>query len=155
MKRNIFLSVAALATVMTMTVTSCSSSDDDEKQGGQPQVAYVWGTEGSIKTCDHLLFGTVVTENVNGTVIGNGDKEFILKGKQTLKKGTYLLRGWVYVGDGAELTIEPGTIIKGEKESAASLIVEPGGIPHCRQTVVRQDFSPPMKRRNHFPHRNN
>ena len=70
MKRNIFLSVAALATVMTMTVTSCSSSDDDEKQGGQPQVAYVWGTEGSIKTCDHLLFGTDGKENVNGTVIG-------------------------------------------------------------------------------------
>lgn len=137
MKRNIFLSVAALATVMTMTVTSCSSSDDDDKQGGQPQTAYVWGTEGSIKTCDHLLFGADGKENVNGTVIGNGDKEFILEGKQTLKKGTYLLRGWVYVGDGAELTIEPGTIIKGEKESAASLIVEPGGKIYAKGTATQ------------------
>lgn len=37
------------------------------------------------------------------------------------------MRGWIYVAEGSELTIEPGTIIKGEKESAASLIVEPGG----------------------------
>ena len=92
MKRNFFLSVATLATVMTMTVTSCSSSDDDDKRDDLPQVSYVWGTEGSIKTCDHLLFGTDGKEDVNGTVIGNGDKEFILKGKQTLKKGTYLLK---------------------------------------------------------------
>ncbi|MCI6804980.1 MAG: hypothetical protein MR912_05210, partial [Prevotella sp.] len=69
MKRNFFLSVATLATVMTMTVTSCSSSDDDDKRDDLPQVSYVWGTEGSIKTCDHLLFGTDGKEDVNGTVI--------------------------------------------------------------------------------------
>ena len=38
-----------------------------------------------------------------------------------------LLRGFVYVTDGATLTIEPGTVIKGEKATKGSLIVERGG----------------------------
>lgn len=38
-----------------------------------------------------------------------------------------LLKGYVYVEDGVTLTIEPGTIIKGEKASKGSLIVERGG----------------------------
>lgn len=44
-----------------------------------------------------------------------------------MKKGTYLLKGWVYIADGAELTIEPGTIIKGDKQTKAALIAERGG----------------------------
>jgi hypothetical protein len=39
----------------------------------------------------------------------------------------YLLKGFVYVKSGATLTIEPGTIIKGDKASMATLIVERGG----------------------------
>jgi len=39
----------------------------------------------------------------------------------------YLLLGFVYVIDGAVLTIEPGTIIKGDKPTMGSLIVERGG----------------------------
>ncbi|HBK28976.1 MAG TPA: hypothetical protein DDZ04_03945, partial [Parabacteroides sp.] len=62
-----------------------------------------------------------------GTVIGDGEKEMVFKGKETLKKGTYLLKGWIYVANGSELTIEAGTIIKGDKDTQASLIVEPGG----------------------------
>ena len=46
----------------------------------------------------------------------------------TWKVGTqYILSGFVYVEDGATLTIEPGTIIKGEKSSKGSLIVKRGG----------------------------
>lgn len=40
---------------------------------------------------------------------------------------TYLLRGFVYVVDGATLTIQPGTIIKGDKPTVGTLIVERGG----------------------------
>src|ERR1043165_8234298 len=40
---------------------------------------------------------------------------------------TYLLRGFVYVVNGATLTIDPGTIVYGEKTTKGSLIVEPGG----------------------------
>ncbi|MBP1618016.1 MAG: hypothetical protein H6Q14_1843, partial [Bacteroidetes bacterium] len=39
----------------------------------------------------------------------------------------YLLNGWVYVKDGATLTIEPGTIIRGDMTNKAALIVEKGG----------------------------
>jgi hypothetical protein len=38
----------------------------------------------------------------------------------------YLLKGYVYVTDGATLTIQPGTIIKGDKATKASLIVTRG-----------------------------
>jgi hypothetical protein len=39
--------------------------------------------------------------------------------------GVLLLDGWVYVDDGATLTIEPGTVIRGTNKSA--LIIERGG----------------------------
>jgi len=39
----------------------------------------------------------------------------------------YILDGWVYVKDGATLTIDPGTIIKGKTGTKASLIIERGG----------------------------
>lgn len=137
MKKNLIFSAAFLATVLTVTVTSCSDDDNKEDNNNPPTVSYVWGTEGSIKTCDNLLFDADGKENANGTVIGNGDKEFIFKGKKTLKKGTYLMKGWIYIADGSELTIEPGTIIKGEKESAASLIVEPGGKLFAQGTATQ------------------
>jgi hypothetical protein len=43
------------------------------------------------------------------------------------KNNTYLLTGFVYVLDGVTLTIQPGTIIKGDKASKGSLIVTRGG----------------------------
>ena len=38
----------------------------------------------------------------------------------------YLLTGYVYVRSGVTLTIEAGTVIKGDKDSKGALIVEPG-----------------------------
>ena len=133
MKKKVFLSVAMMATTLAMTMVSCSK-DDDVNNGNEIQTDYVWGTDGSIKTCDHLTFTADGMDDANGTIIGNGDKEFVFTGKQTLKKGVYLMKGWIYVADGAELTIEPGTVIKGEKASAASLIVEPGGKLYAKGT---------------------
>lgn len=46
----------------------------------------------------------------------------------TLKSDVkYILDGWVYIKDGATLTIEPGTVIKGKTGTKASLIIERGG----------------------------
>ncbi|MBL7774560.1 MAG: T9SS C-terminal target domain-containing protein, partial [Saprospiraceae bacterium] len=42
------------------------------------------------------------------------------------KDKTYLLNGFVYVTNGAKLTIEPGTVIKGDKTSKGSLIITRG-----------------------------
>lgn len=110
---------------MALTMSSCS--DDDNS--GTTQSGVNWTTNGGIKACDHLLFTADGDANVNdnGTQIGNGDQEFVFTGKQTIKKGTYILKGWVYIADGAELTIEPGTVIKGDKQTKASLIAERGG----------------------------
>lgn len=70
-----------------------------------------------------------------GNVIGNGEQSFEIRDQQTLKRGTYLLKGWCYVTDGATLIIEPGTVIKGDKETRAALIVEPGGRIVARGTA--------------------
>lgn len=42
-------------------------------------------------------------------------------------KTTYKMYGWVYVRNGATLTIDPGVIIRGDKTSKSALIVERGG----------------------------
>jgi hypothetical protein len=44
----------------------------------------------------------------------------------TLAKGTYTLKGYVYVNNGAVLTIEPGTIVKSDVAEKGALIVERG-----------------------------
>lgn len=56
-------------------------------------------------------------------VVVNGD---IATNTTWTKNNTYLLSGFVYVTNGATLTIEPGTVIKGEKASKGSLIVTRG-----------------------------
>ena len=79
---------------------------------------------------EQILFGK------DGNQIGNGDQEFEIKGTHTIKKGTYLLKGWVYITNGATLTIEPGTVIKGDKETKAALVVEPGGKLFAKGTAT-------------------
>lgn len=104
---------------MWIALVAIGCSDDDG--AAEP-------SDGGLRAGDQILFE-------DGTTIGNGDNEFVFTGKQTLKKGVYLLKGWVYVRDGAELTIEPGTIIKGDKATKASLIIERGGKLYARGTA--------------------
>lgn len=49
----------------------------------------------------------------------------------------YLLKGFVYVEAGATLTIEPGTIILGDKSSKGTLIIKPGGKIIARGTAQK------------------
>lgn len=129
MKKVKFLTMASIMT-LAACMTSCSSDDNNDvnPNPGTDTEKYVWSEDGGLKACDHILFSEIDnSENANGAQIGNGDAEFVFTGKQTLKKGTYILKGWVYIADGAELTIEPGTVIKGDKQTKASLICERGG----------------------------
>lgn len=116
--------------MMAASLAACSSDDaaNDGNGNGNGTVTdtYVWTTNGGLKACNHILFSNGQADE-NGKEIGNGDAEFVFTGKQTLKKGTYTLKGWVYIADGAELTIEPGTVIKGDKATKAALIAERGG----------------------------
>lgn len=78
---------------------------------------------GDVATVSHVL--TVGAEETTVRVTAN------ITGKVTWTANkTYILGGRIFVLDGAELTIEPGTIIKGEVGSgpnATALIVARGG----------------------------
>lgn len=121
MKTKKIMWVAA-AFCAAMSLASCSDSDGSKSSGD-----YVWGEDGGNVSCNNLLFDATGKEDLNGKYIGNGNKNFVFKGTTTLKKGTYVMKGWIYVADGSTLTIEPGTVIRGDKETQAALIVERGG----------------------------
>lgn len=106
--KKLRLASALLWACMACIAGGCSDDNDAEP------------TDGGLRAGDRILFE-------DGRTIGNGDSEFVFTGRQTLKKGVYRLKGWVYVGNGAELTIEPGTVILGNKATRAALIVERGG----------------------------
>ena len=64
--------------------------------------------------------------------LGDGSNAYEISSNMTLTyPNTYNLKGFVYVTEGATLTIEPGVVIKGEKESKATLVVERRQT-HCR-----------------------
>lgn len=128
MKKDLFKSLAAVALV-AFAATSFSSCSNDEPKKDQPSQGQQQpiGKDGIIKIYDDILFAD--------NTIGNGDQEVIFKGKQTIKKGTYSLKGWVYVADGSELTIEAGTVIKGDKDTKAALIIEPGAKIYAEGTA--------------------
>lgn len=113
------LSYLTFTGMFTLAASFMACSNDDDNNDG--------GSVVPPSTSAQILFNADGSENSNGTEIGSGVQEFTFTGKQTLKKGTYTLKGWVYVADGAELTIPAGTIIKGDKDTKAALIVEPGG----------------------------
>lgn len=70
----------------------------------------------------------------NGTTIGNGEQQFFVNKSHTLIKGTYTMKGWIYIGgkndvsisNASSFTIPAGTVIKGDKDTKASIIVQRG-----------------------------
>ncbi|QQS30899.1 MAG: T9SS type A sorting domain-containing protein [Sphingobacteriales bacterium] len=67
------------------------------------------------------IFSSISAQNPVVPVSGN-----ITTNTTWTNSNVYLLQGFVYVKNGATLTIQPGTIIKGEKSSKGSLIVTRG-----------------------------
>ncbi|MDO5570010.1 MAG: hypothetical protein Q4F97_00905 [Bacteroidales bacterium] len=106
--KNLEKVFCAISLAALLPLTSCSDNDDNKPDDGDDNKS-------------ELPF--IYNENE----IGNGDQEYEINGEYTLPKGTYILKGWCYVTKGAKLTIEPGTVIKGDKNLKSSLIVEPGG----------------------------
>ena len=120
MKRNLF-NLMAIVAIAGATLVACQPTQEPTDETNRN-----WSEDGGLRAADNLLFGDT---------IGNGDDEFVFTGTQTLKKGKYLLHGWVYIADGATLTIEPGTVILGDKDTKASLIVERGGKLYAKGTA--------------------
>ncbi len=58
--------------------------------------------------------------NTSKVISGTIDKDLVIK------TGTYTLKGYVYVNNGATLTIQPGTIVKSDVTEKGALIVERG-----------------------------
>lgn len=128
MKKIRTLAYAAIALFLANVPTACGNDESTGSNTGGTidESKYVWSKDGGLNACDHILFA--------GNTLGNGDDEFVFNGKQILPKGTYTLKGWIYIANGAELTLQPGTVIKGDKTSKASLIVERGGKLHAQGT---------------------
>lgn len=124
--RNSRRMLTAMVCVLTLTAASCSSDKEEpDPHDKNPEVTY----KGNVAYSDALVF--------NGNELGNGTQNFHLTGDVTLEKGTYILKGWVYVDEGASLRIPAGTVIKGEKETMAALIIEPGG--YCEMKGSAQE----------------
>ncbi len=120
------LGTLALAAMLA----ACSDNDDPTPA----TKGYTWTTDGGLAAADGIRFDADGSENPDGTQIGNGDQGFVFTGDVTLPRGTYVLKGWVYIADGATLTLQPGTIIRGDKQTKAALITEPGGKLFARGT---------------------
>ncbi|TXK44636.1 T9SS C-terminal target domain-containing protein [Pontibacter qinzhouensis] len=85
-------------------------------------VSFVACNDDENETVDPAGQLTTTEENGMTVVSGSASANF------TMRAGTkYLLRGFVYIQEGATLTIEPGTVIMGESTSRGTLIVERGG----------------------------
>ena len=96
MKKNFSKTMVLCTALLAAAFVGCKENNTPTDPTHNPH------EDGGLVADDNLLY--------DNNVIGNGDDEFVFTGKQTLRRGTYLLKGWVYVADGAELTIEPGTV---------------------------------------------
>ncbi|WP_018476734.1 hypothetical protein [Pontibacter roseus] len=91
--------------VAIVAVTFFACDKDDDNGGGGPTGAVF----------------TTSQKNGMTALSGSTEENFTLKANQK-----YLLEGFVHVKPGATITIEPGTIIMGDKDSKATLIIERG-----------------------------
>lgn len=130
MKGKKVLFRALLGVLIVMAASCCSENVPTDN-------TYNYGTDGGITSCDKLLFDEKGKADIEGTYIGNGEQEFVFTGNQTLKKDVYILKGWVYIANGASLIVEPGTIIKGDKTTEAALVVESGGKIYAEGTSAQ------------------
>ncbi len=73
----------------------------------------------------------------NGNEIGDGTQEFYVNGNYSFEKKTYVLKGWVYITEGSSLTIPAGTVIRGDKDTKAALIVMRGGKLYAEGTSTQ------------------
>ena len=105
-----------IAVFMAISFTGCKDKDkEDDPVITEPEE-------------EQILFGPDKTQ------IGDGKKSFYIFEDHTIKKGVYTMVGWIYIMDGATLTIEPGTVIKGsdfnyngtQSATGSSLIIKQG-----------------------------
>ena len=105
--------LASLCLSMLVCSALSSCSNDDGNNDGAP--TETTNEDDNISSLP-VLFGNE-----------KGNQEVEVTQDITIRKGTYLLKGWCYITDGTTVTIEAGTVIRGDKDTKAALIVERGG----------------------------
>lgn len=135
MKKISLMLMAALA----MLAVSCDDKNDGGDNGGGDNGG---GGSGSGNEEVYTTLGTQQSKDNAGNLLantydlGNGNQEYAFKGDVTLDASKkYLLRGWVYITEGSSITIPAGTVILGDKDTKAALIIERGGKIHATGTA--------------------
>lgn len=101
MKKNLILRASMFLAVLTLSLTSCSNDDN-------PIVVVDDDTP-------------IVDPNLPVDLVGELATRTLTKDKK------YLLKGQVFVRTGVVLTIEPGTVIFGDKATKGTLVIDRGG----------------------------
>lgn len=96
----------ALALASLSLISACSKDEDSTTTGPSSSTTFTSST---------LSDGTIRIE-------GRTTRDYTFENTKS-----YLLTGFVYVDSGATLTIQPGTVIRGDKASKGTLIVRRGG----------------------------
>ncbi len=113
MKKLTFILILVGLVILSGVFTSCKKKEGCTDKTATNYDPDAQKDDGSCKyaqdTATIILQGSITT---NTTL--KGDRK-------------YLLKGFVYVESGATLTIEPGCIIKGDKDTKGSLIIKRGG----------------------------
>lgn len=119
MKKNLLLILMSFAVIFAKAQNYPVITDNFFEK-----VAYVgaFGSEDWTKTWANFDCQNTVYPATNVNITGE-----ITSDQHWTSDKTYLLQGFVYVASGATLTIDAGTVIRGERASMGSLIVEPGG----------------------------
>jgi hypothetical protein len=107
MKKDLLKFSVLMMVAALIATTSCKKKDDDEDDDPAP-------TSQTITVSGHITTNTTWTAN-----------------------NKYVLSGFVYVDSLVTLTIEPGTIIKGEKATKGSLIIKRGAKIMAQGTVTK------------------
>ena len=106
-----FTAVSAHPNIATVAVSGTTVTVTGQSMG--TTLVTVKGSDNASATFAVSVKGEQIFFGPDNTQIGNGNKSFYIEKNHTIKKGVYTMVGWIYVTDGATLTIEPGTIIKG------------------------------------------
>ncbi len=110
--------IISILIALALITGAASCKKDKEVEGCTDQNALNFDPNATVDngTCEYEEPGQQIT--VAGDITESQDWE---------AKNTYKLSGFVYIKSGVTVTIEAGTVIKGEKSTKGSLIVERGG----------------------------
>ena len=118
MKKNLLLGGLLLLATSMMAVNTIDNAFFDKVNYRGAFGTTDWTTGWSNFDCQNTAYGATTVTVAAGDITTN---------TTWTKNNVYLLNGWVYVKSGATLTIEAGTLIRGDKTNKAALIIEKGG----------------------------